>query len=164
MAATTTFSISSATVAHPTGARTIPEMVRLSVGLHEGSALRFWGSGRWGDLSYAELGTAVDEIARGLIALGIRRGERISILSATRPEWTLADLGALCAGAVVAPIYHSDPPEECQYILEHADSRLVFCEDAEQLAKVVEVREQCPQHARPSLVHAARWRRCRDVH
>ena len=120
-------------------------MVRLSVGLHEGSALRFWGGGRWGDLSYAELGTAVDEIARGLIALGIRRGERISILSATRPEWTLADLGALCAGAVVAPIYHSDSPEECRYILQHADSRLVFCEDARQLAKLEEVREHCPQ-------------------
>jgi len=149
---------------HATDARTLPEMVLRSTAVHEGSALRFWRDGRWAELSYAELATAVREIACGLIALGIHPGERVSILSGTRPEWTLADLGALCAGAVVAPIYHSDPPEECQYILEHADSRLVFCEDAEQLAKVVEVREQCPQHARPSLVHAARWRRCRDVH
>jgi long-chain acyl-CoA synthetase len=120
-------------------------MVRLSAALHEGSALRFWHDGRWDDLSYAELGAAADEIARGLTSLGVRPGERVSILSSTRPEWTLADLGALCAGAVVAPIYHSDSPEECRYILEHADSRLVFCEDAQQLAKVEQLREQCPQ-------------------
>jgi len=113
--------------------------------LHEGSALRFWRDGRWDELSYAELGTAVREIACGLIALGVHRGDRVSILSGTRPEWTLADLGALCAGAVVAPIYHSDSPEECRYILEHGDSVLVFCEDAQQLAKVEQVRGHCPR-------------------
>ena len=93
-------------------------------------------TGGWRDLSYAELGIAVREIARGLTALGVRPGDRVSILAGTRAEWTLADLGALCAGAVVAPIYHSDSPEECRYVLEHAGSRVVFCEDAEQLAKV----------------------------
>ena len=97
--------------------------------------MRFWHDGRLRELSYAELGMAVSEIARGLIALGVRQGERVSILAGTRAEWTLADLGALCAGAVVAPIYHSNSPEECRYILEHAGSRVVFCEDAEQLAK-----------------------------
>jgi long-chain acyl-CoA synthetase len=87
----------------------------------------------------------VSAIARGLIALGVRPGERVSILAGTRAEWTLVDLGSLCAGAVVAPIYDSDSPEECRYILEHAGSRLVFCEDAEQLAKIEQVRDRCPQ-------------------
>ena len=95
-------------------------------------------------MSYAELGKAVREIARGLIALGIEPGDRVSILSGTRPEWTLADLGALCAGAVVAPIYHTNSPEECRYVLEHAGSRVVFCENAEQVAKVAEVRRRMP--------------------
>jgi long-chain acyl-CoA synthetase len=120
-------------------------MILRTVARHGGTALRFWRDGRWAELSYAELATAVREIACGLIALGIRRGERVSILSSTRPEWTLADLGALCAGAVVAPIYYSDSPEECQYILEHSDSRLVFCEDAQQSAKLEEVREHLSQ-------------------
>jgi long-chain acyl-CoA synthetase len=137
--------LSSSSVAHATGAGTLPEMVLRSTAQHTGSALRFWRDGRWDELSYAELGSAVRETAGGLLALGVGRGERVSILSGTRPEWTLADLGALCAGAVVAPIYHSDSPEECQYILEHADSKLVFCETAQQLAKVQQVRERCPQ-------------------
>ena len=130
---------------HSTGARTLPEMVRRTAALHEGSALRFWREEQWRDLSYAELGSAVGEIACGLIVLGVRPGERVSILAGARPEWTLADLGALCAGAVVAPIYHSNSPEECRYILEHAGSRVVFCEDAEQLTKVAQVRDRCPQ-------------------
>ena len=120
-------------------------MVLGTVARYEGTALRFAGDQGWIELSYAGLGTAVREIARGLIALGIHRGERVSILSGTRPEWTLADLGSICAGAVVAPIYHSDSPQECLYILQHADSRVVFCEDADQLAKVEQVRDRCPQ-------------------
>ena len=68
----------------------------------------------------------------------------MSILSSTRAEWTLADLGSLCAGAIVAPIYDTNSPEECRYVLEHAGSRLVFCENAEQAAKVEQVRERCP--------------------
>ena len=128
-----------------TGARTLPEMVIRSVALHDGPALRFWREGRWDELSYAAFGAAVREIAGGLIALGVTPGERVSILAGTRAEWTLVDLGALCAGAALAPIYHSDSPEECRYILEHAGSRLVFCEDAEQLAKIERVRGRCPQ-------------------
>ena len=128
-----------------TDVQTIPALVRRSASVYAGSALRFSRDGRLRDLSYAELGIAVREIARGLTALGVQPGDRVSILAGTRAEWTLGDLGALCAGAVVAPIYHSDSPEECRYVLAHAGSRVVFCEDAEQLAKVAEVRGHCPQ-------------------
>ena len=127
-----------------TGARTLAEMALRSAAAYDGAALRFARGDEWIEMSYAQLGTAVREIARGLVALGIRPGDRISILSGTRAEWTLADLGALCAGAVVAPIYHTNSPEECRYVLAHADSRLVFCEDPEQAAKVAEVRDRCP--------------------
>ena len=106
--------------------------------------MRFWQEGRWRDLSYRELGRGAFEIAGGLMSLGVRPGDRVSILAGTRPEWTLADLGALCAGAVVAPIYHTNSPEECRYILEHAGSRVVFCEGTDQLAKVTQVRAHCP--------------------
>ncbi|MBN1530026.1 MAG: long-chain fatty acid--CoA ligase [Thermoleophilaceae bacterium] len=128
-----------------TGAETIVEMALRSPERHTGPALRFHRDGSWRELSYAELGSEVRALARGLIALGIEPGDRISILSSTRAEWTLADLAALCAGAVVAPIYHTNSPEECEYVLEHAGSRLVFCEDAEQAAKVAEVRGRCPE-------------------
>ncbi len=123
---------------------TLPQMVRRNAAVYDGSAMRFWQEGRWRDLSYRELGSGAFEIAGSLVALGVRPGDRVSILAGTRPEWTLVDLCALCARAVVAPIYHSNPPEECRYILEHAASRVGFCEDAGQLAKVLQVRAHCP--------------------
>ena len=95
--------------------------------------------------TYAELGTAVREIAGGLAMLGIEPGDRVAILASTRPEWTLADYGALAAGAVVVPIYATNSPEECAYVLGHSGSRAVICEDQEQLAKVERVRGQCPE-------------------
>ena len=63
---------------------------------------------------------------------------------ATRPEWTLADFGALSAGATVVPVYQTNSPEECEYILAHAGVRAIFCEDAAQVAKIEQVRERCP--------------------
>jgi long-chain acyl-CoA synthetase len=135
-----------------TGASTVVQMALQATANYEGPALRFPRGDGWAEMSYAELGVAVREIARGLIALGIRPGDRVSILSGTRPEWTLADLGALCAGAVVAPIYHTNSPEECRYVLDHAESRVVFCENAEQAAKVEEVRNLCP-----ALEHVVRF-------
>ncbi|HSD80438.1 MAG TPA: long-chain fatty acid--CoA ligase, partial [Solirubrobacteraceae bacterium] len=92
-----------------------------------------------------ELVSRARAIARGLVALGVERGDRISILSDTRPEWTLADAGAFCAGAVVAPIYQTSSPEECEYVLAHSEARVVLCEDEAQVQKILAVRERCPQ-------------------
>jgi long-chain acyl-CoA synthetase len=131
--------------AEPSGGPTVSKTIIRSIAAHRGDALRYHRDGGWRELSYAEVGRGIQEIARGLIALGVRPGDRVSILSGTRPAWTLADLGALCAGAVVAPIYQSNSADECQYVLEHADARLVFCEDASQLAKVEQIRDRCPQ-------------------
>ena len=108
-------------------------------------ALRWKEGRRWLDLSHRQLGERATDIARGLIALGIARGDRVAILSNTRPEWTIADAGVMCAGAATAPIYHTNSPEECEYVLSHSGSRLVFCEDPEQLAKVRRVRDRCPE-------------------
>jgi len=109
---------------------------------HHGPALRLAGSAD--SVSYPELGLALREIAGGLMTLGIEPGDRVSIIGDTRPEWTLADLGALCAGAVVVPIYQTNAPEECEYVLTHAGSRVILCEDAAQVAKVDAVRANCP--------------------
>jgi long-chain acyl-CoA synthetase len=95
-------------------------------------------------VTYAELGVAVREIAAGLASLGIEAGDRVAVLSSTRPEWTLADYGILAAGATVIPIYHTNSPEECAYVLQHSESRAVICEDLEQLRKIEAVRGDCP--------------------
>jgi long-chain acyl-CoA synthetase len=107
-------------------------------------ALRHKVGDEWVDIDYADLGVAVSEVARGLIDLGIARGDRVSILANTRPEWTYANLGILASGAASVSIYQTNSPEECHYVLEHSESRAVFVEDGEQLAKIREIEADLP--------------------
>jgi long-chain acyl-CoA synthetase len=123
---------------------TLGRMILAAANSHPGAALRFKRDGAWTDISFAELGDIAREIAAGLLALGIRPGDRVAVLSSTRPEWTLVDCGALCAGATVVPVYQTNSPEECQYVLAHSGARVVFCEDSAQSAKVAQVRRDCP--------------------
>jgi long-chain acyl-CoA synthetase len=131
----------SGTVSYPT----LAGMALDATSRHAGPAARFKDGGGWQTVSYREMGAIVREIAKGLVALGIEPGDRVAILSNTRPEWTYADLGILCAGAVVVPVYQTNSPEECHYVLEHSGARLVFCEDEGQLAKIAEIRGDLPQ-------------------
>jgi long-chain acyl-CoA synthetase len=126
-----------------TGAQTLGQMI-LRAGDRDGAALRYKEGGSWRELSYAQFVRRARDLARGLIALGIKPGERVSILADTCPEWTIADAASFCAGAVVAPIYQTNSPEECEYVLRHSEARTVFCENATQLAKIEQIRGRCP--------------------
>jgi long-chain acyl-CoA synthetase len=126
------------------GPGTLGEMILDAAERYSGVALQYTRDGRPGYVSYSELGTISSEIARGLISLGIEPGDRVAILALTSADWTLADCGSLCAGAIVTPVYHTNSPEECAYVLGHSDARLIFCENDEQAAKVRQVRERCP--------------------
>jgi long-chain acyl-CoA synthetase len=129
-----------------TGSKTIADLLPLVVERYgDASAQRFKVGDEWKDVSYAELGEAVREVALGLVDLGIEPGEKISILAHTRPEWTHACFGILTAGATLVTIYQTNSPEECQYVLHHSDSRAVFVEDGEQLAKIRAVEDDCPE-------------------
>ena len=125
--------------------RSLGQLILNAAERHGGVALRWKHQGSWRDLSYSDFGAAAREIAGGLIGLGIEPGDRVAILSNTRPEWTLADAGALCAGATVVPVYHTNSPEECRYVLDHSEAQAIFCEDAEQLAKIDQVRGVLPR-------------------
>jgi long-chain acyl-CoA synthetase len=132
--------------AEGTGSKTIADLLPLAARKYADSpAQRHKDGDQWVDISYVELGEAVKEVALGLIDLGIEQGDKISILAHTRPEWTDACFGILTAGATLVTIYQTNSPEECQYVLHHSDSRAIFVEDAEQLAKVREVRADCPE-------------------
>src|SRR4051794_18046203 len=127
-----------------TGEATLGAMVLAATDRHRGPALRFRRDGRTVEWTYSDLGARVRGLARGLAALGIVPGDRVCVLGSTRPEWTLADCAILAAGATSVPIYHTNSPEECRYVLEHSGARAVICEDAGQLAKVDAVRAHCP--------------------
>ncbi len=137
-----------ATVTAPeasTGSKTMADMVTLATAKNASlPALKHKVGEEWVDLSYEELGQTVKEVALGLVDLGIERGERVSILSHTRPEWTQVNFGIITSGAASVSIYQTNSPEECHYVLHHSESRAVFVEDAEQLAKVRAVEGDLP--------------------
>jgi long-chain acyl-CoA synthetase len=91
---------------------------------------------RWREVSGEEAATAVEELAHGLLALGIHKGDAFATLASTRLEWALFDFALGLIGAVGAPIYVNSSPKDCAYVLDHSDAVGVLCEDEEQRAKV----------------------------
>jgi len=135
-----------------TGSSTVADLIPRTAAEHaEHTAVRFKRGGTWHDVSYTELATIVQEIGLGLIDLGIEPGERVCILANTRPEWSYADLAATAAGAVVVPIYQTNSPEECLWVISDSGACAIVCEDEEQLAKIAEIRDQLP-HLRTVIV------------
>ena len=128
----------------PSGTQTVGGHLLSVAQRHSGVALHFWRDGVSAYISYPELGTISSEIARGLISLGVQCGDRVAILGLTSAQWTMADCGSLCAGAVVAPIYHTNSPSECEYVLAHSGAKIAICENAAQAAKIEQVRDRCP--------------------
>jgi long-chain acyl-CoA synthetase len=130
-----------------TGSRTLADLVPLAAAKHAGNVAQRYkdpSTGAWVDVTYEQLGEAVKELSLGLQDLGIEDHDKVGILSDTRPEWTHSDFAILCAGATVVPIYQTNSPEECQYVLHHSDSKAVIVEDEEQLEKIRKVRGQLP--------------------
>ncbi|MDP9293427.1 MAG: AMP-dependent synthetase/ligase [Actinomycetota bacterium] len=128
-----------------TGSKTIADLMGLAAERHaERVAVRFKRDGAWHDVSFAEVGRIVSEIGRGLVDLGIQPGERVSLLCSTRPEWTYVDFAITSAGAVVVPVYPTNSPSECEWVAGNSESVAIVCEDASQVAKIVEVRENLP--------------------
>jgi long-chain acyl-CoA synthetase len=107
-------------------------------------AVRFKQDDQWVSRSFDEVQDTVRSLALGLIDLGVEKGDKVSILGNTRPEWTYFDFAALSIGAVVVPIYQTNSPEECQYVLENSDAKVVVVEDDEQIEKIRKVRDQLP--------------------
>jgi long-chain acyl-CoA synthetase len=108
-------------------------------------AIRHKLAGTWSDVSWTELARRARDVADGLRALGLQRGDRVAVIGDTNIEWILADLGILGAGGITVTIYQSNRPHECQFILEDSGSRFVFCDTEAQVEKIREVRGQLPQ-------------------
>ncbi len=95
------------------------------------------GPDGWREVGWDEAGVAVDELANGLLALGVRKGEAFGILAQSTLEWALFDYALGLIGAVGAAIYANSSPKDCLYVLEHSDAVGVLVEDEEQRAKIV---------------------------
>ncbi|HZV73133.1 MAG TPA: long-chain fatty acid--CoA ligase [Conexibacter sp.] len=129
-----------------TGSKTIADLLPLAADRYgDHVAVRSKVDGTWQDVTFGEVAAIAQEIALGLVDLGIEPGDRVSILGRTRPEWTYCDFGATEAGTCVVPIYPTNSPEECEWVLADSGARAVICEDAGQVAKIAEVRARLPQ-------------------
>jgi len=129
-----------------TNSKTLADLLPRSAELYGSTpAVRYKDGGEWVSRSFDQVVEIVRPLALGLAELGIAKGDRVSILGNTRPEWTYFDFAALSIGATVVPIYQTNSPEECRYVLENSDATAVVVEDAEQLAKVQEVRDRLPE-------------------
>src|SRR5690348_17133529 len=88
--------------------------------------------GRWQSIAAAAARSEVERVALGLRALGVRPGERVALLSETRYEWAIADLGILALGAVTVPLYATLTAEQSRFILENAEAVACVCSTAAQ--------------------------------
>lgn len=98
----------------------------------------------WEKLTWRQTGDQVAETAAGLLALGIESEQRVGIAAGTSYDWIVADTGVMCAGAATTTVYPSMMAEDVAFILSDSECRIVFVEDAEQLAKIVEHRADLP--------------------
>ena len=117
--------------------RTIANLWRNAVAAgHPDPAYLYESGGEWRELVRADAARTVDELANGLLALGISKGEAFALLGRTTLEWALFDFALGLVGAVGAPVYSSSSARDVQYVLEHSEAVGVLVEDDEQLAKV----------------------------
>ncbi|HZT93788.1 MAG TPA: long-chain fatty acid--CoA ligase [Gaiellaceae bacterium] len=125
--------------------RTAPELWRDAVrNAPSGPAYLEETADGWEPVSWDEAAARVDELARGLLARGVRHGDRVAVLSRTRLEWILLDWALLSIGAVVVGLYPTSSAKECEYILGHCEAVLAFAEDDEQTRKLVSIRGALP--------------------
>ncbi len=101
-------------------------------------------SGVWRGISSEEFRRAVEELSMGLRALGVDRGDKVAILSENRPEWAMADLAVLTAGATDAPIYATLTASQALYILNDSEAKACFVSTAVQGKKLAEVKDRAP--------------------
>ena len=113
--------------------------------LGERTAHREKQLGIWRSHSWTAFLDAARAIGLGLSALGLKRGEVVSILSEDRKEWIYADLGVQCVGGIVSGIYATDSVEQLAYLIEDSRSRFLIAENEEQLEKFLVARDRVPE-------------------
>ena len=131
------------------GQDTLPRLFRQVVRERgERVAMREKHLGIWRAITWREYGERVRHVALGLVALGLRPRDVVSIVADNRPEWLYTDMGTLCAGGITNGIYITDSPGQVEFIVDDSGTRFFFAENEEQLDKILEVRARCPQLAK----------------
>ncbi len=125
--------------------KTIPSLLQ-SAGreLDRQTAMRYKKYGLWHDISWKQYADSVRDVACALIELGLAKGDCVTIIGDNCPEWVIFDLAIQSAGGVSVGIYATNSPEQCKYVINHAEARFHFVENEEQLDKWLQIREDTP--------------------
>lgn len=102
------------------------------------------GPGRWQNVTTGEFHERVVSAARGLIALGIAKGDAVTIFSSTRLEWGILDFALAAVGAVSVPIYDTDSAPQAQRIMNDSAVKLAFADNRERFDRLDSVKDHCP--------------------
>jgi long-chain acyl-CoA synthetase len=102
------------------------------------------GSLGWVPISSAEIYRSVVGVARALESWGVRKGDRVAILSENRPEWTITDFAALALGAVTVPVYATQTAEQTAFLLNDSGARIIAVSTKHQLEKVLTIQRHTP--------------------
>ena len=129
----------------PDEPKTLVEMIERTVRLHpKPDLLNYKRDGAWQPISSDEMLARARFLALGLYALGIRRGDRVALLSENCPEWTLTDAGSLFLGAIDVPIYPTLTPPQVAYILKDSGARILFIQNQSKFEQVKDALQDCP--------------------
>lgn len=126
--------------------RSIPALLRERVeATPDAEAFRHPDDAGWETMSWRQLDERVQAASAGLRSLGVSTDMRVAIQASTRIEWVVADLAVMSAGGATTAIYPSSTPDECAFIIDDSDSRIVIAEDDEQVDKLRQIRERLPR-------------------
>lgn len=103
---------------------------------------------QWVGITWEEMGTMVRNLALSFLELGIQKGDKVCVVSGTRPQWDITDKAICMIGGITVGIYQTLPPSQIQYILSHCEAKAIVIEDWIQWAKVLEIAPSCslPAH------------------
>src|ERR1700686_464119 len=124
---------------------TLVELLRHSVEARpDREVLRFKQDKAWSSMTAERLFHRVRNVALGLYHQGIRKGDRVAILAESGPLWSITDYAALSNGAVIVPIYPTQPLHQVEYILREAEPKLLFVSTSRQMRRVDEALKKFP--------------------
>lgn len=131
---------------------TVPQVFRETVRKYgDRVALRKKEFGLWKDISWNDYYRSAGYIGCALIAMGLRKGDCVSIIGDNAPEWVIADMGVQCAGGVSVGVYATNAWPQVEYVLQNSESKFFFVENEEQLDKWLSFRENV-SHCRKVIV------------
>ncbi len=126
-------------------ADTFPKMLRLNAKEHGREiALREKDFGLWRTFTWNGYQTRVHDFALGMVELGLTRGDVVAIIGDNRPDWVAAEVAAHAIGAMSLGMYRESLSEEVKYLLTYGEAKIVFCEDEEQVDKLLELGDAIP--------------------